>query len=344
MMAKILYWMGDTQSGVEQIGHTFAMLLTKLGHDVSVFMTQDVDTEKSLSKKTQDYDVVVYNEGYPLVFNRIRPLNNIKEFNICHGSPKEAPLNIVHLCLNMPLAIRYKCANVMMPLTYPFYNSKILPSFKERPKFKGLYVGRFNDYKFPIKDRKELKERNIVFDAIINGPDDIPENEMNSFDNIYRNRTIPEVYKIMSDHTTLLIPSISECLSLVAGEGLSIGMDVLAVEQSAPCVYDQYKPFIHIASPDPAQLNKYRFVGMAENLLANGSPVDRSIQQKNFMRKFFSLDKTMYTLDLLFGHENKKGSYEIWSHYNASDIDSRLEFINARYLAMEDNTYVAKSF
>lgn len=345
-MAKIMYWMGDTQSGVEQIGHTFSMLLAKLGHDVTVFMTQDVNTEKSLSEKTKDFDVIVYNEGYPHVFNRIRPQHNMKEFNICHGTTTEAPLNVVHLCLNPYLAIRYNHMNpnIKIPLTYPFYNSKIIPSLKEYPLHKYLYVGRYNDYKFPIKTRNDFKEMKITMDAIINGPDEIPKEDLSLFDNVYRNLPIPEVYKIMSDHSVLLIPSVTECLSLVAGEGLAIGMDVLAVEQCVIGVYRQFDPYLNIASPDPRQLVKYQFAGMARDDF-NETSKERKIQQRDFMRKSFSLDKTLYTLDLLFGHDHKKGSYEIYSHYAASEVEKRLEFTNARYLtSMEDNTYVARSF
>lgn len=344
-MAKIMYWMGDNQSGVEQIGHIFAMLLTKLGHDVSVFMTQDVNTEKELGKKAKDFDVIVYNEGYPHVFNRMNPKCNAKEFNICHGIPPKTPLNIVHLCLNGPLAMHHQTtANLMVPIPYPFFNRTTL-GFKENPKQICLYVGRFNEYKFPSVIRKQLKEKNVPITAVISGKEDVPVSDRDLFTTIHRNFPICKVHEMMQDSMILLVPSVSECLSLVTGEGLALGMQVLVVEQHMPHVYTQYLPYVHIAQGEPDK--EGGFIDLLERIMneKQSELYRRRIQQRAFMRSFFSIDRTMYALDLVFGHDHKKGSYEIWSHYDPSDVVKRIEFTNAQHITnMEDYTNVARSF
>jgi len=238
--------MGDCGSGVEQIGYVYALLLKKLGHSVALAVTQCQEQFKILNLMLNGYDCVVFNEPNENCMKIMKDnLQTVKNYQIVHSNiAKETPLNTVCLSLNYPLLnkISFK-NNVVFPITYPFAFEKN-KEFKDRIVYNTVYVGRYNNDKFSPILRDLLKASNVKIDFGIISK--IYNEENSDIDNIItemrNNLTIDLIYDQLKYSKFLVLPSTTECLSLVVGEAMVNGCIPLVLESE--CVeHEQFSKF-----------------------------------------------------------------------------------------------------
>lgn len=231
---RILFYGPNCGSGIEQIGFVYLLLLKSLGHEIDYINTQDNSYQcNELSKliHSDRYDKVILNEPYGPFWNKIK-IHDIafgKIYAICHSS-SQVPHNVIALSLNYNYHMRVdKTYSVIYPLIYPFsYKPLKIKPISER-KYNLAYIGRWNSAKFHPKVRDYFNSTDSTIDyacisSIEKDYNTCPIKEQ------YTNLPIDKVYDLLLETRYLLLPSTTECLSLVVGEAQACGCTSIVLE------------------------------------------------------------------------------------------------------------------
>ena len=294
---KILYIMGDCGSGVEQIGYVYALLLKKLGHTVPLAITQYMQDFEDLNRILTNYDCVVFNEPNENCIKIMKDsLKTIKNFQIVHSKiAKETPLNTVCLSLNYYLLNKInEKNNIIFPITYPFAFKKDA-SFNSRILYNTIFVGRYNRDKFSPILRDLMKKGNFKIDfGIISKKQDDEDSDINNVITEMRNNlTIDLIYEQLKYSKYLILPSTTECLSLVVGEAMVNGC-IPVVLESKFVEHEQFGKYSNLF---------FNTHDMYDFIL---DTIDCDVSQHrkemfNWANEKYSINKCLYELKQFFG-------------------------------------------
>jgi len=326
VVAKILFLNGDCGSGIEQIGYVYAGMLTLLGHHVDMYLTQDVATQKSLAGRAKDYDIRIVNEPHDGVIPRIDPTGEYRWCAIVH-SHANIPrhwiayhMNYAHSVSSAPIV------SGMFPIIYPFVMSDDQLTPTEKRPLKYLFVGRFNDRKFLPWVRDTLKKRNFQFDvgSIHGGIDSVPQEDRCLFKELKENLPIQHVYELYRQAQYLIMPSDTECLSLIVGEALANGCTPLVYDQGT--VYNQYQiPKSCIFSDEASLIAALELGRVPDETFA-------------WFHEFYSFPRTMKHLESCFGcTQSRHTTYQIFGH---NDPLNKLEYKNSLFHSYRGATFI----
>ncbi|MFA5052933.1 MAG: hypothetical protein WC565_02670 [Parcubacteria group bacterium] len=332
---RILYHNPTCGSGIEQIGYIFLLLLKKLGHEIDLWNTQCANQQENfISKTVGNYDMVFLNAAHKLSFDRIikSPADNI--FNISHDGTelpvfcKQLSLNYLHQYQFLP---EQNARKVIFPLTYPYAYDK-REYERDRP-YKFVYAGRWCEAKFHPSVKKFMEENKIkmdfVFVNIIDdgySPDTIAKTG-------FKDANVGDIAGYLRKTEYLLVPSTTECITLVAGEALVNGCIPIVLETEQ----EEHKQFINcITAYSPEEFN---------NVIATLAESDTDPEGLNrkkvfdFSNQMWSIDKTLDELRTIFGTGNN-GKINVIFDDNAiahdeKGLEKTLPYINATIITGE---------
>lgn len=326
---KIIYYNPTCGSGIEQIGYVYMLLLKKLGHEIELWNTQGIDIREKLNKRLEkkDYDAILLNSVNKKEVADIfrKPKGNV--FAITHTS-EPLPEFIVRLSLNYLYQYRYfykkNSSNLMLPITYP-YNYKDI-KFKKERKYDFVFVGRWTKSKFDPKVKNFLKKSNIKIDkAYISKK----EQSVELIKDYEIKASLDKVYKLLSNSKYLLLPSTTECISLVAGEALVNGC-IPVVYETNEKIHEQFFNCITCHS-----MNDFN-----EKIMElKNKKIDNQKRKRifNFSNRMWSKEKSLKELKLIF-REGKRGkiikAHDDYKHEKEKPSSYRkgLPFKNAKLL------------
>jgi glycosyltransferase involved in cell wall biosynthesis len=326
---KILYHNPTCGSGIEQVGYIFLFILKKLGHEIDLYNTQCANVQENIiSKVIDNYDAIVLNSAYEINFNRMIQKEKNNVFDISHdGSPlpsfcKQLSLNYIH---QYQFFYKNQVANITIPITYPYaFNKNIFNS--ERPN-KFVFVGRWIKEKFHPEVKEAMIKNGIKIDKVFTNHQNkeyIPEKVSKE---VVINANIKEISDYLSKTKYLLLPSTTECISIVVGEALVNGCLPVVLETpfkehaqffncviaKSPQEFSEIVKVLNKKDEDPAGVNR-------ENIF-------------NFSNKMWSLDKSVEEFRTIFG-TGPKGSITVKQN-DHKNISAILPYINATIITGE---------
>ena len=322
---NILYWAPNCGSGIEQIGFVYLFLLKSLGHTIDFTNTQSMNIHKKELKDlvhSNKYDYVIFNEATENIFERTDYKNYPKDkvFNICHSSIS-VPTNVTALSLNYSYHMRTaQSFPITYPLAYPFLYKKLSKkSFYER-KYKMAFIGRYHFTKFHKDVEAFLIENSITMDYSVvsnNYEGNIPSTIQ------FNNLNVDEIYDLLLDTQYLLLPSTTECLSLVVGEAQVCGCIPIVLETEM-LEHDQFSlshKCFDIASFNQAIQTVYKgklLVDVDSSSIRHSQP--------------WHIERVRKQLSLLFGAEQKPGYISLLSSNGLLDSMNELVLKNAEII------------
>ena len=333
---KILFQNPTYGSGIEQVGYVFLLLLKKLGHELDLWNTQCAnEQELKISGIIGDYDVVVLNAAQKESFDRMikQPADNI--FNISHDGTalppfcKQLSLNYLHQYKFLGVQNGGSGEGVLFPVTYPYAHKKT--EFSEDRPYKFGSVGRWCKEKFHPDVKKFMEENGIKLDYVITNRVD----EGYSPDSIakvgFRDANVGQIEEYFRKTKYLLVPSTTECITLVAGEALANGCIPVTLESSGK----EHEQFVNCITADSVQKFNEIVAGLdANGLDAKGINRRRAFE---FTNKMWSIEKSLEELGTIFG-AGKKGIVRVFSDDNAINgpgFRKTLPYINATIITGE---------
>lgn len=325
---KILFHNAPCGSGIEQVGYVFLLLLKKLGHDIDLWNIQCANTESNvISKTTDDYDAVILNEAFPESFARIIQKESDRVWNISHGGDK-LPSFCKQLSLNYLNHRRFfderRSENVTIPLTYPYSFRK--EEFNSVRPLKFMFVGRWTPDKFNVQVKRFMEENNIRIDLACFS-EVHPQYDFRSVvDRHVEGVDMNEIYRNLRSTKFLLLPSTTECISLVVGEALTNGCIPIVLDTKEGEEHDQ---FMNCATAySSGEFNEAMTVLGSRDI----SDIDRR-KVFDLSNRMFSIDRSLAELKALFG-TGRGGNIRIMSN-GRNNISSFIPYINATIITGE---------
>jgi len=311
---KILYYSPNCGSGIEQIGFIYLLLLKSLGYNIDLINTQCCKLQKTIIKDlifSNNYDYIILNEMHNLFFERIEYRKcNQKIFNICHSNV-DIPNNIIALSLNYSYHLRIaKNYPIIIPLAYPFYYKNLnIKEFLER-KYTLSYLGRYCSAKFDDKVKKFLDSNNIFLDYTITSTD----NELLTNKN-YKNLNTNEIYDLLLDTKYLLLPSNTECISLVVGEAQTCGCIPIVLETEF-LEHEQFKLSYKCFNTDSFNETINKIIN-GEKIVNVNSSLIKNLSQE------WHIERVKKQLETIFPKQDGKGSITLLGNNLIDKIDER---------------------
>jgi len=290
---KILYIMGDCSSGVEQIGYVYLLLLKKLGHTIDLVVSQDMNALAKFQTAFKNYNAVVFNEPNPnhLALFNIPP--STQTYYIVHSdTPINASLSAVSLCINYPYHAKItRATNLAYPIPYPFAFKAIERGHTDR-QYKRGFIGRYIPPKFNPKVAEAIKHDPLdyCFTTIEYSGLEIPAKS------ITRDASTLEVYEQLLETKFLILPSTTECFSLVVGEALVNGCIPIVLESE----YLEHEQFRHCIMTRTVE----EFIDAYFNSEFSQTKSNEALEWSNEM---FSMPRCLYALEQFFGHNGTEG-------------------------------------
>lgn len=334
---KILFHNPTCGSGIEQVGYVFLLLLKKLGHEIDFWNTQCAHTQEDIMSQTVgQYDVVILNSASMFSISRIikAPADNV--FNITHdGSPlpsfcKQLSLNYLNQYKFLYEQKGESGRGVVFPITYPYAHDKNA-EFNEGRPYKFIFVGRWCESKFHPEVKKFMEENGIRMDYVfVNHIDDGYSPETVAKVGI-KNANIGQIEEYFKKTKYLLVPSTTECITLVAGEALANGCIPLTLESYR----DEHEQFVNCL---PARsVNEFNSI-LAELAKRDSDPgaVNRK-KAFEFTNRMWSIEKSIEELGTIFG-AGRKGTVKVLADDNAVNgpgFRNVLPYINATIVTGE---------
>ncbi|NCC70282.1 hypothetical protein EOM09_01735 [bacterium] len=319
---KILYWGPNCDSGIEQIGFIYLLLLKLLGHEIDYSNAQSVNIHEIELKKlinSSNYDFIIFNEAWNDIFKRTDFKNYPKNkvYNICHAN-LNVPKNVICLSLNynyhMRIANNYP---IVYPLSYPFYFKNLIKKDFKDKKYKIGYIGRLEEGKFNNKVKDFLIKNNMKLDYCI--ANKISNNYEIPYKEIFNNLNTNEIYEILLDTKYLLLPSTTECISLVAGEAEACGCIPIVLENSY-LVHEQFKSSIKCFNIE--EFNN-TILKIYNNEFINSNTINCEQQ--------WHINRVKKQLELLFGKEKTIGKINLLDNGLMEEIHEKT-LINAEII------------
>lgn len=301
---NILYWAPNCGSGVEQIGFVYLLLLKSLGHTIDFTNTQSMNIHKKELKNlihSNNYDYIIFNEATDTMFNRTNYKNYLKNkvFNICHSSIK-VPNNVIALSLNYLL--HNKISNsypITIPLSYPFLYKKLNKKDFENRKYGMAFIGRYHFTKFHKDVENFLNKNNIRMDYSV-----VSNNYENEIPSVmqFNNLNINEIYNLLLDTQYLLLPSTTECLSLVVGEAQVCGCIPIVLE-TKDLEHEQFELSYKCFSTKD-------FNDTILKIINNEQIIYENILDSKFEQPWH-IKRVLKQLEFIYGKENKEGKINL---------------------------------
>lgn len=324
---KILFHNPTCGSGIEQIGYVFVLLLKKLGHDIDLWNTQCANTEENVIAKTiDDYDAVILNEAHELSFNRMIRKKSDHIWNISHAGTrlpdfcKQLSLNYLY---HYRFLYRTRAANVMVPLTYPYAFRK--EEFNAERPMKFVFVGRWLPEKFHPHVKKFMKDNDIYIDAaLLSGS----PGEYDFRDVVRKYATdadMNEVHNCLRSAQFLLLPSTTECISLVVGEALVNGCIPIVLDTEN----EEHQQFMNCAVTHSPEEFCEALTVLKDRKIQNS---DRE-KIFDFSRRMWSIDRSLAELKAIFG-TGAGGKIDV-KYNERGDMSSFMPYINATIITGE---------
>lgn len=297
---KILFHNPSCGSGIEQVGYIFLLLLKKLGHEIDFWNTQCAHQQETvISGMVNQYDAVVLNSAYNISFDRLikKPADNI--FNISHdGSPlpefcKQLSLNYINQYQYLYRPYESNGRSVIFPITYPY---AFEPSnFNSVRPYKFIYVGRWCEAKFNPGVKKFMEENGLKIDvAIVSDLDNgySPETIANLG---IKNANIGHITEYYRKAKFLLVPSTTECITIVAGEALANGCIPITLETPE----EVHKQFFNCITPH--SINEFNETVMKLSQ-SDSDPIEIKREEAfKFTNRMWNIEKTLEELRVIFG-------------------------------------------
>ncbi len=321
---RILYYGPNCGSGVEQIGFVYLLLLKSLGHTIDYINTQCMNQQKTTIKELihfGNYDYIIFNEASSLIFERteykVYPKNKV--FNICH-SHTSIPTNVIALSLNYSYHMKIsEYYPVTIPLSYPFLYKPLNKVPFEKRKYKTAFVGRYCESKFHKDVESFLIKNGIKMDYVVASgslPDNIPAIQ------VFNNLNIEEIYSLLLNTQYLLLPSVTECLSLVVGEAQVCGC-IPVVLETAYLEHEQFPLSKKCFTID--EFNNYIL-----KIYNGNNRVDYNVPDK-VLEQPWHIQRVKNQLLFLFGKENGVGKINLLNN-NLVDSINELTLNNAEII------------
>lgn len=330
---RVLYYNPPCKGGIEQTGYIFLLLLKKLGHQVDFWNTQDANIqEKIISREIENkkYDLIVLNSAHSLICPRLikKELDNL--FIISHALQPSFPSFAKILTLNYLLQYKFlyyfNFSNVFFPLTYPYWWGFPPGKLRKKRKLFFVFIGRWHPSKFHPSIREFFKKNKIFIDLGI-----LYHEEKNYSPDIFKkishNQLIEKVYSFLSQATYILLPSTTECISLVIGEAIVNGCFPIVFETPEQ-VHQQFFVGYKLYSME-------EFANLTLKIFQNQVLPPQEFYEKfvPFARDFWSIEKTLTELEIIFGKTGKKGKI-IVKHTDVS-FKNNLWYKNATIITKE---------
>jgi hypothetical protein len=320
---RIMYHNPTCGSGIEQIGYVFLFLLKKLGHEIDLWNTQCAAIQGNvMSKVIDDYDVVIFNDATRISFGRVIKKERNDIWSISHnGEP--LPFGCKQLSLNYPHQYQYLFrndnANIMLPLTYPYAFGD--DEFNVDRPHKFVFSGRWLKEKFHPHVRREMEENGIKLDmAFLTHV--APDYDIGDFaEEQIGNAKIDDMYSYLRSTKYLLLPSISECISLVVGEALANGCIPVIMDSKA----GEHGQFLNCITAHSAT-EFAEVVKELDTMYGDPECIDRK-KIFDFSKKMWSIEKSMEELRTIFG-EGDGGKINVMRN-DVMDMAVHLPYINA---------------
>jgi hypothetical protein len=167
-----------------------------------------------------------------------------------------------------------------------------------------MFVGRWFKQKFDPKVKEMMESRGIKIDAAFINYKDPDYDHRNLIKEVRENRDLREVEEYMRNTEYLLLPSTTECISLVAGEALVNGCIPVVLDVQK----DEHKQFFNcITSYSPEDFGEV--VATLGERAGDLESIDRN-RIFSFANKMWSIDKTLEELRVIFG-KGSKGSINV---------------------------------
>jgi hypothetical protein len=293
----ILFYGPNCGSGIEQIGFVYLLLLKSMGHNIDYLNSQDTDTQKTFLKDlihTGDYDFIILNEANSEIFTRTDYINYPKNkvFNICHSNIN-IPNNVIALSLNYKYHLNTAEAYpTVFPLPYPFLFKYVNKKPLSERKYDMSFIGRWCEGKFHKKIRTFLL--NILNKKMDYGI-------ISSVDEKYLDIPANEVYNNL-DTKYLLLPSTTECLSLVVGEAQVCGCIPIVLDTD----YLEHEQFeLAIKCFHVTEFENMIKKTLYENYTNGKNNTDKKYSQP------WHIKRVKQHLEVFFGSENKIGNIHV---------------------------------
>ncbi|MFA4999622.1 MAG: hypothetical protein WC519_02775 [Parcubacteria group bacterium] len=326
---KILFHNPTCGSGIEQVGYIFLLLLKKLGHEIDLWNTQCANQQENfLSKTVSQYDAILLNAAHKLSFDRMikTPADNV--FNISHDGTelpafcKQLSLNYIH---QYQFIQNQNGRNVVFPITYPYAYEK--KEYEGNRPYKFVYAGRWCTAKFHPAVKKFMEENDIKMDFVfVNVLDD--DYSPDTIAKVgYKDANIGHIGKYLRQTKYLLVPSTTECITLVAGEALVNGCIPIVLETKQ----EEHKQFFNcIAAYSPEEFNN-----VLSCLAESDSDPEGMNREKifRFSNRMWSIEKSLEELRIIFGTGDSGKINMIFNEHD--NLGKILPYVNATIITGE---------
>jgi glycosyltransferase involved in cell wall biosynthesis len=219
---------------------------------------------------------------------------------------------------------------VVFPITYPYAHNGRAEFNGDRP-YKFIFVGRWCKSKFHPDVKKFMEESGIKMDYVF----------VNHIDGDYSPETVAktgikdanvgQIEEYFRKTKYLLVPSTTECITLVAGEALANGCIPVTLESYS----DEHEQFVNCLTAQSVS----EFNSILAELEKSGSD-PKGIDRKRafeFTNRMWSIEKSIEELGTIFG-AGKNGTVKVLADdngINGPGFRKTLPYINATIITGE---------
>jgi len=218
---------------------------------------------------------------------------------------------------------------VVFPITYPYAHKK--SEFNRERPYKFGSVGRWCKSKFHPDVKKFMEEQGIILDYVITNHVDEGYSPATIAKIGIKNANVGQIEEYFRKTKYLLVPSTTECITLVAGEALANGCIPLTLESYS----DEHEQFVNCLSARSVdEFNKVLASLNASDADPKGVNREKAFE---FTNRMWSIEKSIEERGTIFG-AGKNGTVKVFSDDNAitgEGFRKSLPYINATIITGE---------